>query len=67
MKLIIWHEREQREETIYFGGKTVAELLQTLSVNPEVVLVVRKDEVLTADQTVKNNERIELLSVISGG
>ena len=67
MKLQIWYEKEQREETISFEGKNIAQLLQYLKINPEVVLIVRNNEVLTSDQIVNNNDRIELLSVISGG
>ena len=67
MNITIWHEREQREENVSFSGKTIAELLRLLSINPEVVLVVRNKEVLTLDQPLKNHDRVELLSVISGG
>ena len=67
MNITVWHEREQREENISFSGKTIAELLHFLSINPEVVLAVRNKEVLTLDLPLKNHDRVELLSVISGG
>ncbi|MBI2668778.1 MoaD/ThiS family protein [Candidatus Woesearchaeota archaeon] len=67
MKLTIIHERENCTEKINFSGSKVEELLQHLKINPETVIVVRNDEVLTADEAVKNNDEIELLSVISGG
>jgi thiamine biosynthesis protein ThiS len=67
MNVTIFIEREQDTQNIVFDGTTVRELLQKLSVNPETVLTVRNSEVLTEEETVEENDRIELLSVISGG
>ena len=67
MELVIKREREQSREKISFSGKTVKELLLKLKLNPETVLVVRKEEVLTEDELVKNKDEIEILSVVSGG
>lgn len=67
MELVIKREREQSREKISFSGKTVKELLLKLKLNPETVLVVRKGEVLTEDELVKNKDEIEILSVVSGG
>ncbi len=67
MELIIKREREQSREKISFSGKTVKELLLKLKLNPETVLVVRKEEVLTEDELLKNKDEIEILSVVSGG
>ena len=67
MELTIWYEREQKQETILFSGKTIAELLFFLKINPEIVLVVRNNEVLTPDEKVQSKDRLELLSVVSGG
>ncbi len=67
MELVIKREREQSREKISFSGKTVKELLLKLKLNPETVLVVRKKEVLTEDELVKNKDKIEILSVVSGG
>ena len=46
---------------------TAAALLERLGVNPEVVLIVRDGELITADEPVDGCKRLELLSVISGG
>lgn len=67
MKLTIFSEREQIVRKVNFSGKTVNGLLQYLRINPETVLVVRKNKVLTGKEMVKDGDQIELLSVISGG
>ena len=59
-------EREQTTEEISFSG-TVGELLTKLKINPETVLVLRTDEVLTEDEVLDNKDKIELLNVVSGG
>lgn len=46
---------------------SVADLLKKIKINPEEVLVVCNDEILTEDDLVKNSDHLKLLSVISGG
>ena len=64
MKAII--EREKREKNVRFNGK-LKTLLLKLSINPETVIVVRENELLTLDDIVNNKDTIKILSVISGG
>jgi sulfur carrier protein len=59
-------EREQTTEKISFSG-TVEQLLQQLDLNPETVLVIRLNEVLTEDEELADEDTIEILSVVSGG
>lgn len=49
-----------------FNG-TVNELLIELKLNKETVIVVRNGELVTEDEILKNNDRIKILSVVSGG
>lgn len=42
-------------------------LLERLGVNPEVVLIVKDGVLITEDDPLDDAQRIELLSVISGG
>jgi sulfur carrier protein ThiS len=42
-------------------------LLERLGVNPEVVLIVKDGVLVTEAETIDDAEKIELLSVISGG
>jgi sulfur carrier protein ThiS len=69
MELIIENELTKKKEKVCFSGKdaNVKELLLFLKLNPEVVLIVRKDEVLTLDEPLKDKDRITILSVVSGG
>jgi len=60
------NEVAQCTHSLPFSG-SVLQLLQTLHLNPETVLVTRNDEVLTEDETVEDNDSITILSVISGG
>ncbi|MEK6969889.1 MAG: MoaD/ThiS family protein [Nanoarchaeota archaeon] len=67
MKLTIFNERTQTTTAVQFKGNTVTELLNHLSINPETVIVLRKEEVITAEETLQEGEELYLLSVISGG
>ena len=49
------------------GNKRVKELLKELSLNPESYVVLKNGEILTEDITVKDEDSIEIVSVISGG
>lgn len=64
MKVFV--EKEGRSEQIEFSG-TARELCRTLAVNSETVLIVRDGTLITEDDEVDGAERVELLSVISGG
>ncbi|MBI1968669.1 MoaD/ThiS family protein [Candidatus Woesearchaeota archaeon] len=67
MNITVIHERKQATEHREFAGKTVFDLLQQLRVSPEAVIVVRNNNVLTENEILKDNDEIQLLSVISGG
>ncbi len=67
MNLTVINEREQTTTILQFAGKSVKELLAQLSINPETVLVLRNNEVLTEEETLNEGEELFLLSVISGG
>jgi sulfur carrier protein len=49
------------------GPKRVKDLLTELSLLPESVLVVRGDDLVTEDDTLRDEDRIEIRPVISGG
>jgi len=67
MHLTIKKEREQTTEKIFFQKKTLGELLNQLRINPETIIAVKDNTVITEDEELEDNETIELLSVISGG
>jgi sulfur carrier protein len=64
MKVII---RRPRREVQMPGSRRVRDLLQELQINPETVLVVRGEDLLTPDEVVKDEETVEVVPAISGG
>jgi len=64
MKVII---RRPRREVEMPGSRRVRDLLQELKINPESVLVVRGQELLTPDELVRDEETVEVVPAISGG
>lgn len=67
MELTVFNEKAEETKQINFTGNSVKELLHYLNVNPETVLVIREEEVITEEETLQENDCLELLSVISGG
>ena len=64
MKVIV---RRPRREVEMPGSRRVRDLLQELKINPESVLVVRGQELLTPDELVRDDETVEVVPAISGG
>ena len=64
MKVII---RRPWREVELPGSRRVRDLLHELRINPETVLVVRGDDLLTPDEVIKDGETIEVIPAISGG
>ncbi len=64
MKVII---RRPRRDVDMPGSRRVRDLLQELQINPETVLVVRGEDLLTPDELIKDEETIEVVPAISGG
>jgi sulfur carrier protein len=59
--------RNPRREVQVAGGRRVKDILRELDVMPETVLVIRGDELVTADQLVREGDVLELRPVMSGG
>jgi len=67
MNITIKQERTNTTNTISFQGKTVKDLLQQLNINSETIIIIKNNTIITEDEILKNNDKIELLSVVSGG
>ncbi|MBI2662197.1 MoaD/ThiS family protein [Candidatus Woesearchaeota archaeon] len=67
MNITLKQERTNTTHTISFPRKTVKDLLQQLNINSETVIIIRNNTVITEDELLKNDDEIELLSVVSGG
>lgn len=61
----VFIERENKKEEV--KADTAGALLQQLKINPETVLIVKDDKLITEDTKLSSNDKIKLLSVISGG
>lgn len=59
-------EKDESSRTLQFEGRVI-DLLAHLNLNPEEVLVIRKECVLSDIDTVSNSDIITILSVVSGG
>ena len=59
--------RNPRREVEVAGNRRVKDVLRELAILPETVLVIRDDELITADQMVTDADTIELRPVMSGG
>ena len=64
MKVIL---RNPRREVEVSGQRRVKELLQELGILPSTVLVIRRNELLTSDAVVGDEDVLEVRAVISGG
>ena len=64
MKVVL---RNPRREVEVAGGRRVKDVLVELAIVPESVLVIRGDELVTADQMVHDDDVLELRPVMSGG
>jgi sulfur carrier protein len=65
MKVIIRNPR--RRELELEGSRRVDALIRELDLNPEQVLVIRDDDLLTRDVMIRNEDIVEIVSAISGG
>ena len=65
MKINVFIERENKEEIV--DVKSIPEIFNKLKINPQTVLIVKNGELIMEDDELKNNDKIKLLSVISGG
>jgi len=65
MKVIL--RTPERREIEVRGDRKLKEVLEALDVNPEGVIVARGSELLTLDDTVGDDETIEVISAVSGG
>ena len=64
MKIFI--EREEKDLNLEFKG-TAKELMEKLEINSEAFIIVKNGEVVTEDVQVEEDDKVEFLSVVSGG
>jgi sulfur carrier protein len=64
MKILLNHPVREIEIR---GPKRVKDLLKELALLPESVLVIRGDDLVTEDDTLRDEDRVEIRPVMSGG
>ena len=64
MKVLLSHPSREVEVK---GPRRVRDMLKELDLLPEAVLVVRRDELVTEDDILRDDDRIEIRPVMSGG
>lgn len=57
----------ERREFHFHGRRTVRAILDELGINPETVIVIHGDTLLTPDDEVSDDDEIEIRPAISGG
>ncbi len=62
----VFVQKDAKTLEVDFRG-TAQELLAKLSINPEFVIIVKDDVLITIDEDISDAKRIDLLSVVSGG
>ena len=58
---------ERTKETKELEIKDIHDLFEKLKLNPEASLVIRGNELITDKAELKNNDKVRILPVISGG
>ena len=64
MKVFIEKENKRIEKS--FNGKA-KDLIKEVGVNPETVIIVKNNELITEEDSIEDSDEIKLLSVVSGG
>ena len=68
MKLKVFYDRENKDETVEFDKAiTVKDLLKKMNINPVTVIVSKNSSIITEDEKLDDNDDIKIISVISGG
>jgi len=65
MKINVFIQR--RNEFHNLDINSIKDIFTRLNINENEVIIVRNDEIITKDAILSENDKIELLSVISGG
>lgn len=58
---------EKENLTRIIKADSIEEMLKKVGINPEVILVVKNNMLVTKKATIKEGDEIKLLSVVSGG
>lgn len=65
MITVLFQNRKYKFES----RKTIkaVDLLNKMNINPEIILISKNGKIVTEEDFIENNDKIELLKIISGG
>lgn len=64
----VFIDRENKTTKLELSHNSiVADLLKKLNINPITVIITRSNELILEDDKLNDNDKIKILSVISGG
>ncbi|MBN1385899.1 MoaD/ThiS family protein [Candidatus Woesearchaeota archaeon] len=58
---------EKDDKELSMKATDAGRLLKKLGINPETALIIKNNELVTADEKLKETDEIKIISVISGG
>ena len=64
--MIIYIEKDDKDIKKRFSG-TVKKLLKEMKINPQTVVVVKNNSLVTEDEELSDKDNVRILSVVSGG
>ncbi|MDP3916891.1 MAG: MoaD/ThiS family protein [Nanoarchaeota archaeon] len=67
MKIKAFIEREKRTVETSINNPTIKSLLEELKINPVTVIVTINGEVCTEEEKICSKDKVNILSVVSGG
>ncbi|HLD15909.1 MAG TPA: MoaD/ThiS family protein [Candidatus Nanoarchaeia archaeon] len=68
MKISVFLERENKKQRMEIKkGDTISSLMKKLKINPVSYISTVNDEVVTEEHVLKDRDKVEILSVVSGG
>jgi len=68
IQVSVFIDRENKNSTLELDTNSiVADVLKKLNINPVTVIVSRNNELILEDEKLSDNDKIKVLSVISGG
>jgi len=68
MQINVHYDRKKEEKSIELDdNSSIKDLLAKMSINPVTVIVSKENNIILEDENLKDNDKIRIISVISGG
>ena len=68
MKVKAYIDKDKKSlEVELEDNATIKDMLKKININPVTVIVSRDNNIILEDENLKDNDKIKLISVISGG